>query len=76
MPPGNFRGLKWGSSPNASLKKYSGPTFDGITGYVQVTGKTPSPLFETPVVESCIPSPTANSTAGMRFLTGATTSQK
>ena len=51
VPPGNFRGLKWGSSPNASLKKYSGPTFDGITGYVQVTGKTPSPLFETPVVE-------------------------
>lgn len=50
-PPDSFRNLKWGSSPNASLKKYFGPTSDGITGYRPVSGKAPASLFEVPVAE-------------------------
>lgn len=50
-PPNGFRNLKWGSSPSASLKKFSGPTSDGITMYVPASGKAPSPMFETPVAE-------------------------
>jgi hypothetical protein len=50
-PPTGFRDLKWGSSPSASLKKFSGPTSDGITMYVPASGKTPPPLFGTPVAE-------------------------
>ena len=50
-PPNGFRNLKWGSSPNASLKKFSGPTSDGITIYAPVSGKAPSHLFDTPVAE-------------------------
>ena len=50
-PPDSFRNLKWGSAPSAALKKYSGPTSDGITMYVPASGKAPSSLFETPVAE-------------------------
>ena len=53
-----------------SLKKYSGPTFDGITGYVQVTGKTPSPLFETPVVEELYSFANGKFYSGDAFLDG------
>jgi hypothetical protein len=50
-PPNGYRALKWGSSPSADLKKYSGPTLDGITMYVPSSGKTPSTMFEAPVAE-------------------------
>lgn len=50
-PPNGFRNLRWGSSPSASLKKYSGPTSDGITMYIPASGKNPLPLFEAPVAE-------------------------
>jgi len=49
--PNGFRNIEWGSSPNASLKNFSGPTSDGITIYVPASGKTPPPLFEVPVAE-------------------------
>ena len=49
--PTGFRGLKWGSPPSSHLKKISGPTSDGTTMYVPALGKTPSPLFGTPVAE-------------------------
>ena len=50
-PPDGFRNLKWGSSPNASVKKFSGPTSDGITMYLPASGKAPSPMFKVPVAE-------------------------
>jgi hypothetical protein len=50
-PPDGFRNLRWGSPPSASLKKFSGPTREGITMYVPVSGKTPFPIFDVPVVE-------------------------
>lgn len=50
-PPDGFRNIKWGSSPSASLKKFSGPTSDGITMYVPGSGKAPSPMFKAPVAE-------------------------
>ena len=50
-PPNGFRSIKWGSSPSASLKKYSGPTSDGITMYVPASSKALSSLFETPIAE-------------------------
>jgi hypothetical protein len=50
-PPDGFRSLKWGSSPNVSVKKYSGPTFDGVTMYVPASDKAPSPMFKVPVAE-------------------------
>lgn len=51
VPPDGFRNLKWGSSPSASLKKFSGPTSDGITMYLPASDKAPSSLFEAPVAE-------------------------
>lgn len=50
-PPESFRNLKWGSSPNGGLKKFSGPTSEGITMYVPLSGNAPSPMFEVPVAE-------------------------
>jgi len=50
-PPNGFRILKWGSSPDAGLKKYSGPTSDGITMYVPASGQALAPLFEVPIAE-------------------------
>jgi hypothetical protein len=49
-PPKGFRNFKWGSAPNASLKKSSDPTSD-ISMYVPASGKTPLPLFDVPVAE-------------------------
>ena len=49
--PTGFRDLKWGSPPSAGLKKFSGPTSEGITIYVPASGKTLSPLFGSPVAE-------------------------
>jgi hypothetical protein len=50
-PPTGFRDFKWGSVPRASLKKFSGPTDDGLTLYVPARAKTPAPLFDIPVTE-------------------------
>lgn len=52
-PPGGFRNLKWSSSPNARLKKYSGPTSDGITMYLPASFKIKPlpPLFDCEVAE-------------------------
>jgi hypothetical protein len=50
-PPTGFRDFKWGSAPRASLKKFSGPTDDGLTLYVPASAKTPAPLFDIPVKE-------------------------
>ena len=50
-PPNGFRHVKWGAAPSAALKKYSGPTRDGITMYVPTAGKTLLPIFDVPVAE-------------------------
>jgi hypothetical protein len=49
-PPSGFRNFKWGASPRSSLKKYSGPTDEGLTMYVPILKKS-EPLFGIPVVE-------------------------
>lgn len=50
-PPKGFRSFTWGSSPNSSLKKLSGPTSDGTTLYVPTAGKKPAALFGLPIAE-------------------------
>jgi hypothetical protein len=50
-PPTGFRDVKWGSAPRASLKKFSGPTDDGLTLYMPVNLKNLPPLFDVPVTE-------------------------
>jgi len=50
-PPDGFRNLKWGSSPNTSLKKFSGPTSESLALYVPASGKTLPSLFDVPVAE-------------------------
>jgi len=49
-PPNGFRNFKWGSAPNASLKKLSNPTAD-ISMYARASGKPPLSLFDVPVAE-------------------------
>ena len=50
-PPNGYRALKWGASPSANLKKFSGPTSDGTTLYIPAAGKAPPSMFESPVAE-------------------------
>jgi len=49
-PPTGFRNFKWGAPPGSSLKKFSGPTDEGLTMYVPLS-KKPEPLFNIPVAE-------------------------
>jgi hypothetical protein len=49
-PPTGFRKFKWGTPPRSNLKKFSGPTDEGLTMYVPVS-KKPEPLFDIPVAE-------------------------
>ena len=50
-PPTGFRNFKWGTPPRSSLKKFSGPTDEGLTMYVPLSSKKPGPLFDIPVAE-------------------------
>lgn len=49
-PPTGFRNFKWGAPPRSTLKKFSGPTDEGLTMYVPLS-KKPEPLYGIPVVE-------------------------
>jgi hypothetical protein len=49
-PPTGFRNFKWGTPPRGNLKKFSGPTDEGLTMYVPLS-KKPDPLFNIPVAE-------------------------
>lgn len=49
-PPEGFRNFRWGAPPTKELKKFSGPTFDGLTMYVPVVSSIP-PLYDLPVAE-------------------------
>jgi hypothetical protein len=49
-PPTGFRNFKWGAPPRSGLKKFMGPTDEGLTMYVPVS-KKPEPLFDIPVAE-------------------------
>ena len=49
-PPTGFRNFKWGASPRSTLKKFSGPTDEGLTMYVPLS-KKPEPLYGIPVAE-------------------------
>jgi len=49
-PPTGFRNFKWGAAPRSTLKKFSGPTDEGLMMYIPVSNK-PEPLFGIPVAE-------------------------
>jgi hypothetical protein len=49
-PPTGFRNFKWGAPPRSGLKKFMGPTDEGLTMYVPVSKKL-EPLFDIPVAE-------------------------
>jgi hypothetical protein len=49
-PPTGFRNFKWGASPRSTLKKFSGPTEEGLTMYVPLSKKS-EPLYGIPVAE-------------------------
>ena len=49
-PPTGFRNFKWGVPPRSTLKKFSGPTDEGLTMYIPLSKKA-EPLFDIPVAE-------------------------
>ena len=48
-PPTGFRNYKWGARPRGDLKKYAGPTDEGLTTYIPTTKS--EPMFDIPVAE-------------------------
>jgi hypothetical protein len=48
--PTGFRNFKWGNPPRGAIKKFSGPTDEGLTVYIPLS-KKPEPLFDIPVAE-------------------------
>jgi len=49
-PPCGFRSYQWGSAPSEDMKKYHGPTNDGLSMYVPVADTIPA-LLGIPVTE-------------------------
>lgn len=49
--PTGFRSLSWGSRVPAGLKKLSGPTSDGTSMYVPVSGRKLEPLLGVQIAE-------------------------
>jgi len=50
-PPTGFRNFKWGAPPRSGLKKFMGPTDEGVTMYIPQSSNKPGPLFDIPVAE-------------------------